>query len=864
MNSNATMIFRRRSAAAKAKQTLSRQERNLQKILDSIYGGNCCRVLGPRHHNKSKLMQQAVDRLNEEGDHFAVYLKLADIRHENEAQFFTHLYNIIRENLPPFLLTGGLEACETAVSFQYALVAWSRQSDRNLVLFMDSLEMAPPNLVASLLGALRAAFTMVVDQPGAHFQAVVCGSLSLSQVALDNASRFESISDLVLVTELDAQERLNHARLLYREADLTPTVDGLQALLAQTGGDPFLIEQVIAICSEQMKQASWTRVTRKRIAAAVNAFLQDSIIYWAVVESLGQIEINPSLLSCALILLERNQAPAGELPVDSSESPTALDLCGAFGRTANGYMIKSPLWATLVRRHLTPARVGGLYAIAGNWAKAIQYLGLAVRAGETAVKPELFAATINAIHASEDTRQAFLDLGHGLQAAYPESDTHLYYQADDALHLAFPTTEEKDHQRLILLDNTNRSEIEALRGPEYSILVVNGETRLLFPLRIGPIGAHAVGLASFSRLTNSDSPYEQREERMQLSAFLRQAARAVEAKGQFVHLLNTTTRHADKLKTFNKILTRILRHRDQPEKVLLRSVLEGITHGWGLEFNRALLFVPDESQQWLVGSLSIGHPTRQETEAEWETAPYNRETVEEWLAGLFTTQEQKAERQRHLQALVETITVSVTAVDDPLIHCFRHKQPMLSSQHKSLAGFTRSFYDNVQPPPDFALVPIQAGAQVSGIIYVDNKFTGRAITAESYELLQTFVSQAALIIENARAFTAEKRHSDALTHLLKVEEAVNNQITQSVQAVLAEIVVSAEQLFGADCVVLYPLRSTDLGPGHLDYDIEHITYVGVRDEAAIGQPRSLGGMATWVIEKGIWPVLDTETAVSAH
>ncbi|MFO7680476.1 MAG: GAF domain-containing protein [Chloroflexota bacterium] len=860
MNHDAAITFRRKTAAAKSRQTLSRQERNLQKILESIYAGNCCRVLGPRHHSKSKLMRQAVDRLNQEGGHYAIYLRLADIHRENETQFFTHLYDTIRENLPSFLLNGEPEACETAVSFQHALVAWSRQSDRNLALFMDSLEMAPPNLVASLLGALRAAFTVVVDQPGARFQAVVCGSLSLSQVALDNASRFESISDLVLVTELDAQERLAQARLLCREAHLTPTIEGLQTLLAQTGGDPFLIEQVMSICSAQMKQAGRSRVTGKRIAAAVTAFLQNGA-HWAVIESLRQIEINPSLLSCALLLLERNEASDSELPIDSSDSPTALDLCGAFGRTADGYKLKSPLWATLVRRHFTPARVGGLYAIAGDWAKAIQYLGLAVRAGETAVKPELFAATINAIHASEDTRQAFLDLGLGLQAAYPESDTYLYFQADDALHQAFPTREEKDPQRLILLEETNRPEIEALRGPEYSILEVNGQTRLLFPLRIGPIGAHTVGLAAFSRLIHSDSPYEQREERMQLSAFLRQAARAVEAKGQFIHLLDTTTRYADKLKTFNKILTRILHHRDQPEKVLLRSVLEGITHGWGLEFNRALLFVPDDNQQRLVGLLSIGHPTRQETEAEWETEPYDRETVDEWLAGLFTTQEEKAQRQRRLQALVEALTVPVTAVQDPLIQCYLNQQPLLSSQHRSLAGFTRSFYDVIQPPQEFALAPLAAGKHVSGVLYIDNKFTGKAITAESYELLQTFVSQAALIIENARTFAAEKRHTDALTQLLTVEEAVNNQITLSVQAVLTEIVFSAQRLFGAECVVLYPLRSTDLGPGLLDYDMSHITHLGVRDEASIGQPRASGGMATWVIKAGIWPVWDTETAV---
>jgi signal transduction histidine kinase len=859
MNGEATAVFPGKSSA-RGLPTLSRRERSLHQILGSIYAGNCCRVLGPRYHRKSRLLRQAVARLRQEGDHYAIYLDLADIPRDNEAQFFTHLYEAIRQELPVVASVGGWAGCETAVEFQYALVEWSRQSNRNLALFLDSLEMAPPNLVASLLGALRAAFTMVVNQPGAHFQAVVCGSLSLSQVALEYASRFESISDLVLVTELDEQERLAQARLNCQEAQITPTVSGLRALLAQTGGDPFLIKHILTIGAEQMRQGGWTRVTERRVAEAIATFLRADI-HWAVIESLRQIEINPSLLSCTMLLLERREAPAGELPIDSSESPTALDLCGAFGRTAEGYKIKSPLWATLVRRHLTPAKVGGLYAIAGDWAKAIQYLGLAVQAGETAVKPELFAATINAIHASEDTGQAFLDLGRGLQAAYPESDVRLYCQSENALQLVYPNGQTEANRQLILLQETHRPEIEALRGPEYSTLPLDGQNRLFFPLRIGPIEAHTVGLASFSQLVNDESPYVQREERMQVSAFLRQAARALEAKGQFIHLLATTTRHADKLKTFNNILTRILHHREQPEKVLLRSVLEGITHGWGLEFNRALLFVPDETQQSLVGFLSVGHPTQEETEAEWEAEPFDREPVDEWLAGLFTTQEAKAQRQRSLQALVEKIVVPITAVQDPLVRCYRQRQPLLSSQHNPLAGFSRTFSQEVKPPVDFALVPLLAGERVSGVLYVDNKFTGKAITAEPYELLQTFVSQSALILENARALAAERRHSDALTHLLQVEEAVNNQITQSVQAVLNEIVASAQQLFGADCVVLYPLRSTDLGPGQLDYDRELITFVGVQDVASIGQPRPAGSMATWVMQVGVWPVLDTATAV---
>ena len=479
----------------RSRPPMTRTRSNLNKILDSVRAGNCCRVLGPRFRDKSKLMREAASTLREGGTHYTSYQSLADVASVDEPSFFTALYAGIEQDF----LTGRPPRRQdlpgSAVEFQHALTVLVRRSDRNLALFVDDLEIAPPNLVASLLGALRAVFTTVIDQPGARFQAVVCGSLSFNQVALDSASRFESVSDLVLVGDLDEEERLALARTLCKEAGLTPMTRGLEALLEQTGGDRFLIERVSEICFELMEQTGKQRVTPARVAEAIVMFLiRDPD--WRVVEALKQIESNPSLLSCTLQILQQGEVHSAQLPIDTHETPSWLDLCGVFSRSDSRYKIKCELWSHLLREHLTAAHVGGLYAIAGYWAEALRYFGQAIGEGQTGIKSELFAATINAMHASENALQAFGYLAQGLQAAHPEGDLCLYYRRGETLELVHPF-ERGEGRRQISLDDARFPEAEALRGPDYSIVSVDQDTRLLIPLRTGGVHTRPIGLASF-------------------------------------------------------------------------------------------------------------------------------------------------------------------------------------------------------------------------------------------------------------------------------------------------------------------------------------------------------------------------------
>lgn len=691
-------------------------------------------------------MREAAAVLGAMGAHDTLYVSLADFGMGHEPDFFGHLYQAIAGGLLSESWSPPLKAPTSAFEFQYALLDLVHAGDRNLALFVDDLELAYPNLVAALLGALRAVFSTRVDRPGARFQAVVCGSLSLDQVALEGASRFESVSELVMVGDLDQREIVAFVREVCGKADMEVTPDGLRALIDQTGGDRLLIEGLASVlCTTAESSLGSVAVTMETVNQALSRFLDD--LTPAVRDSLRQIESDPDILTSALAMLDHGTVPAASLPISTARSPSSLDLCGTFQQEGSSYRIKSPIWADLLRQRLTPDHIGRANAMAGRWPEAIRFFGQAIQQGYVEARSELYSVVISAIHASEDATEGFTVLGQGLQASHPSSVVRVYDRTEGALRLVHPPTEAQS-AKLILLENTRLPEIEALHGPDHSI---SSDTRLFFPLRIGGMGTQSVGLVSLARFPFPSSPYQRRNEMRLLVRFLRQAAMAIHTKDQLTNLLNITAQRADKLNTLNKILMRILRHGDRRELVVLKLVLAGITSNWGLEFNRAILLMVDEDQRALVGYLAVGHVTRAEAEVDWETFPHP--TINDLMDFLVESRDQETPLQRKIQSLSLKLD---RQQNKSLLEILRSYAPVRSVDLPDRAILPRALVRAVDPPADFAFVPLAAGDHALGILYVDDKFTGRAISDERFELLHAFTSQAALVLENLRTLEAAR------------------------------------------------------------------------------------------------------------
>ncbi|MCP5096221.1 MAG: GAF domain-containing protein [Chloroflexi bacterium] len=585
------------------------KQASLEKILRSIRLGNCCRVLGPRQRSKSTIMQTAVSVLRKDGTHFAAYQSLRDVHLTSEQNFFANLYRdvplvkepdffsglykAIEEDLAPDQVFVGQNPPRSAFEFQIDLLRLIRRSDRNLALFIDDLEMVPPNLVAALLGVLQSVYMMVIDQPGSRFQAVVCGSLSFSQLTLDSASHFESISDLIFVGDLDDEECKRFMQRLCQEAGFTLRDMAGPALLEQTRGDRYLIQRVLEICMEQMSSSKTRVITPARIDEALELFLTlapDDV----VLERLKQLQSDANMLSCTLQLLEQGKVASSKLQIASNETPNLLDLSGLFERDGEFYQIKCNLWTRLLNRHLAAAQIGGYYAVAGYWREAIRYLGQAIREGHPDVKSELFAVVINAIHVSTDALQAYRFLTKGLRAAYPDTELRLYRCEEQMLTLIYP----EDDAEQIPLRDIQRSEIEALGGPDYSLSSDGHDPYLLIPLRAGRVRTRPLGLVSLGGLMAVYSPYQQRQEVLQFVGFLHQAARAILRAS----LHEEDDRRRKLLEKVSSIAPEISAHLDLDG--VFRAVLSGIMTAIPRADNACIVELDEAANQLMIAPSS--------------------------------------------------------------------------------------------------------------------------------------------------------------------------------------------------------------------------------------------------------------------
>ncbi len=750
----------------------------VNQVLQSVYRGNCSRVLGPRFRYKSDVLHEAIDILRSQDYYQAIYLRMLDVAASSEAFFFRSILVQMMDSLTGDHLSSlpnPVEEVQKALDFQHALLHMVARSRKNLVLFVDSLEMIPPNLGALLVGVLRTVFLIRASAPGARFQAVVAGSLSLSQVALDNASGFESVADLILIGDLDDVERESLVRGICLKKNIDPERAAVDYLLSRTGGDPFLIEEVLDLACRQTQTRSKRRLTPADVEAAETQFL-DKEPYRILLTELRHIETDPDLLTACLIMLEHGIVPGNELPGDIERSPRAVELCGAFEAVGEGFRIKPGIWRKVIEKHFTPSRIGEQYFIIGDWTHAMDYLGRAVATGGYEVRVELFAIVINAINAGTSLKQSFEYLQDGLEALYAANGPCVYMVQGYELHPV------RHKLPVIPMRETERPEIVALEGPKYSINSVNGESQIMVPLRVGNRGARPLGLITLNSLSGS-SLYEQRDETLQLVSFLQQASRAIFSRMG----LEKTERGSEQIRALNGVLTTMLHRHSTTVHSLLRVALEGVTHGWGLGFNRAVLFEPDAGEKVLIGTMGIGHLSREAAEAEWKEFPYDRYSLDEWIRTLFDDHHEKRTH-KELEQRIKQITMPLHRDNlDQLARCFIDRRPFFGNHSASLRSLPRNVLESLHPSVPFAVVPFHTREAVLGVLYVDDKFTPSSQSAERFQLLQSFATQTSLIIENAKAIAKAQRQTRDMQDLRQQQFTMTTGLVHELRTSMAGV-----------------------------------------------------------------------------
>jgi CheY-like chemotaxis protein len=292
------------------------------------------------------------------------------------------------------------------------------------------------------------------------------------------------------------------------------------------------------------------------------------------------------------------------------------------------------------------------------------------------------------------------------------------------------------------------------------------------------------------------------------SYFTDEDERLLSTLGNAISLSLITSERFQRLERLERLIgnLRVLEGEDEA----LFFLLTGLTHGAGLAYNRAMIFLRDRKDPRRLGcSLAIGHVRDEDWSHDMTTNPPEQPLNLDRLVHEFRTRR----KDFISSALMEMWGRQHIWIDDTRqvigIHAARNldTQKYISGdlgENDCLKGFAHG---------DFVLIPIRIEGSLQGIIYADNRFTGNRINKFECHVLDLFAGMAGAIItasevpqkvrqESQQAWrmiaqpaahrlgTEAKIISDATTATLqyRLEERLNRAGGQAVVPIASDVV----------------------------------------------------------------------------
>ncbi|MBI5056183.1 MAG: GAF domain-containing protein [Nitrospirae bacterium] len=235
---------------------------------------------------------------------------------------------------------------------------------------------------------------------------------------------------------------------------------------------------------------------------------------------------------------------------------------------------------------------------------------------------------------------------------------------------------------------------------------------------------------------------------------------------------------------------------------LLKMVLTVVTMGDGLGFNRAILFLVDESRDELYGTMGVGPGGPEEAREIWLS-------MEGKSLGAIIEDIEKGPiyLDSYLDKLSQNLTIPLDS-DCILTRCIQEKRPF-NIQNAKLEPLVTPYLIQMTGAAAFGIVPLISRDKVIGVIWVDNLFTGKPIKDEDLQFLMGFSSHIASAIENARLF---ENVSLARAELKNIFESISDMvyftdndynIKRINQAVVNRIGKPEQEIIGKKCYEIF-------------------------------------------------------------
>jgi GAF domain-containing protein/anti-sigma regulatory factor (Ser/Thr protein kinase) len=224
---------------------------------------------------------------------------------------------------------------------------------------------------------------------------------------------------------------------------------------------------------------------------------------------------------------------------------------------------------------------------------------------------------------------------------------------------------------------------------------------------------------------------------------------------------------------------------------VLHVVLNGITAGCGLGFNRAVLLLLDDRNEHLVGKIGIGEVVEKEAREAWELAlQHGLRDTSSYIAWIESNPVPQTPIGKITPGLRFRVAGSgdESRPTDAFSEVIDKKRCRIIKPHE-LSELPEDFQRYIKPASDVVVMPLKVRNNVIGLLVADNKFTLHPVSDDRVGSLREFGNTAAIAIDNARLRREAEVGRERLQSLFEASSALVS--SQNPAEVLDDIVERA-------------------------------------------------------------------------
>ncbi|MCB8983382.1 MAG: GAF domain-containing protein [Ardenticatenaceae bacterium] len=192
---------------------------------------------------------------------------------------------------------------------------------------------------------------------------------------------------------------------------------------------------------------------------------------------------------------------------------------------------------------------------------------------------------------------------------------------------------------------------------------------------------------------------------------------------------------------------------------IIHVVLTGVTAGYGLGYNRAAIFLLDDTANVLLGQMGIGHFRHEQATQDWEQDMVEgQDDFRRYLARLEHASLPLTPLGRRIEGSKLPLTVDKT---NPLNEVLQNGKVEIVYPDQ-FNRFAPAFLHLFEPTTPIVIIPLLIHDQAIGLLVADNKFTHAPITQDDVELLLTVANSAAVAVDKARLHAETRQARERL------------------------------------------------------------------------------------------------------